>query len=355
MTFKQSIILTIFCMGQQMHVQASRSLNIVVDDYSMHSNSLWNASQLLEAGKRHLANDCPAQAFTCFQNAEQRGSAMEKACAQLFIADLYVNGAGVAQNSELALYYYRLAAIQTFHLEVQQVALVALGKLIASCASAECIFLGYRSSLEYFEQAAAMIAFPAAQTEAWFHLGVMHMEGTGGVSKDYQKGRAYLELVDVQRNASRFQVVAWLWLGDIFLCGMGVTKNFPLSFSYWQQAAEQSINLSAQMKGCYRLAEMHVEGQDDNQISDEQALIYLLQAASEKQIYNDFAQAGACFLMGKLYRHGQRRRMAEKDLEKAQEYLKRAAEQRGFVGFAKEAVVLLQEIASGLGQAQPSY
>ncbi|KAK8840589.1 hypothetical protein M9Y10_030800 [Tritrichomonas musculus] len=232
---------------------------------------------------------------------------------------LYENGLGVKQDYNKAKEYYELSAQQN-----DSYALNNLGNLYKNGFGVK---QDYNKAKEYYELSAQQ-----NNSGALNNLGLLYYNGFG-VKQDYNKAKEYFELLIKGNNKLAYLNMGHLYrkvkdyslsmkyyqwatlynysdafckIGNLYLKGRGVEKNYLKAKDFYEQSADKN-NSNALIK----LGNLYYYGQGVKQ-----------DYCKAKEYYELSGRQGnskALFKLGKLYFEGQG---VERNYEKAEEYYK---------------------------------
>ncbi len=267
----------------------------------------------IESGKRYLYA-FPVRydkAWDCFETVRVRSlNPVQKARAELFLAQMYYVGWGVPVDYAKAYGYLQNAAHQKYD---------DWSRILAILGLAEMLYLGQF------------------------------------VEVDYVKSLNYFCIVSEQKHIPWARAHAWIRLGQMYEAGKGTFKDRPMAFNYYQEAFRQEVNMWAKryaellladysyragnLEAAYRYYEHSVEQNGIGWVVAHARLKlgerypfdgnygkkkYFFELAASQNDAPD-ARAAACVHLGDLYYTGQG---VEKDMMKALNYYEQAAKQQ---------------------------
>jgi TPR repeat protein len=105
----------------------------------------------------------------------------------------------------------------------------------------------------------------------------------------------------IERNRPEIAALIRYYMGEVYYHGHGVADNDAMARQYFEQAANQNINLSATAGAKYNLGVIYFRGDgvDKNYVTARQ---YFEQAANQND--NLLAAAGAKYFLGEIYYRG---------------------------------------------------
>ena len=239
-------------------------------------------------GKAGLTKDY-AEAVKWYQIAADDGNRY----AQFDLGWAYEYGQGIEKDLHLALQWYQKSAAQ--------------GYAAAQHKIGQAYQYGSFGLIKDITQAILWYQKAAAQNNrsAQYALGLCYQQGTG-VQKDLQKATQYFYLAAMQGDTEgalfnlmahyqndevpindlakcrecflKFASIAWVQvgLGDIYLHGKGVEKNYAEALQWYRKAAEQDSGMAY-----YKIACCYEQGLGVEK-NPEEARKYFLKAADKK-------------------------------------------------------------------------
>ena len=159
-----------------------------------------------------------ASAFAKFKAAAEQGDSR----AQYNLGVMYVNGKGIVQDDELAVYWWTKAAEQS-----DADAQFSLGRMYSM--ESRAVAQNYVQAVYWYEKAALQ-----GHVKAEFKLGVMYEAGEGFFTQDYKQA-----VIWYTRAAEQGYADAQNYLGVKFLNGQGVAKDGRQALLWFHKAAEQ--------------------------------------------------------------------------------------------------------------------
>lgn len=164
-------------------------------------------------GEEYLNNQRYAQAFAEFKPLADSGDFR----SQYYVGYLYLNGYGVEQDNQKALFYLQQSVDQNYDL-----AQALMGFLYAE---GNIVPQNKKKAFELYNKAAER-----GNIAAFLNLGVAYYTGDG-VDKDIEKAISYFERIPLKEKP-----VVGRYLGDIFQYDSGV-QDFNKARMYYMEAA----------------------------------------------------------------------------------------------------------------------
>lgn len=161
--------------------------------------------------------------------------------------------------------------------------------------------------------------------EAYVQLGEMYLKGLGGIGINYDRALEFFKKAVNQKINQRAQTDAYFWLAVMSLEGQGVTRNYQQALWYFQKVVSCTSEASPSVKAAayFLLGEMHLKFLGSKYRDYLKILMYFLRAG--RQIDNPFIQAEALYRIGNMYRLGQVIGI-KNHLQRAQQYFEEAVD-----------------------------
>lgn len=203
------------------------------------------------------------------------------AAAMMALAEMYVNGEGVAESTEQAItwnhkaaklgnYAAKVALIELYHESHPNKAKKLTQEILKTgSAAAQESLADYYYDIEAYEEAfkTSMKAAKRGDANAMFDVGY-HYESGEGVAQSYENAATYYK-----RAVAKHNVDAMVNLGSLYDEGNGVALSDEKAFELYQQAADRG-----DIDAFYNLGVMYEDGEGVEQ-SNAMALKWYRKAA----------------------------------------------------------------------------
>lgn len=239
------------------------------------------------AADQKVAEELYRQAFSLYQQGAEKGDFNDFNS----LGELYHCGRGVVQDEKVALVYYIKAAKMRGDYGWHD-----LGDRFAT---GDGITQDYRQAAKYYRRAGKK-----GLAAAIWSLGILYWKGLGVQQDRAEAFKLFHSIEDRSSRSFDSGNALHFWLGECYLCGIGVTPDPAKALQHYKQAADSYYPAALRLGDCYYYG-IGVER------DYAQAFWWYLEAVEYGKLYRDIRDdrdqtlGQACFRIGQCYELGQ--------------------------------------------------